>query len=91
MKKVRLSLIAAAVLLSIGGAYATKNTTKVGDSVYGVLGTDGDNYIVTSNLTGSSCTMSSNACKIQSADSPDENGEIPKDDATVSSTGTFHQ
>lgn len=88
MKKVRLTLIAAAVLLSIGGAYATKTTTKVSDTVYGVLGEDGDNYIVTTR--DGICTASTNVCKVSSPDSPDQNGEIPKMDATTQQSGDFH-
>ena len=88
MKKVRLVLIAIALTASIGGAFATKGNVKSGSTTYGVVSDDGTNYTVNSNITGSSCNRSANACLISSNTAPVD-GKIPVGDATVTQSGTF--
>ena len=88
MKKLRFGLIALAVMVSVGGAFATKSNSKVKATEYAVTGEDGTNYIVTTNLSGT-CETSTNVCKVSSSATP-VNNEIPMEGATELESGTYH-
>ncbi len=87
MKKVRLGLIALAVMVSVSAAFATKSNVHAGDTEYAVTGTDGSNYIVTTDISGP-CNLSDDACKVLSAATPTDN-EIPMSGATVVENGVY--
>lgn len=88
MKRLRFGLIAAAVILSVSGAYATKNNVKNGDTLYGVTGTDGNKYIVEAVSGSYSCDASSDVCTVESSVAP-TNGEILMSETTSPTSGTY--
>ncbi len=78
MKKIRVALVAAAILVGAGAAFASA-TARTADNTYYVTGEDGDNWVVTT--TPQTCGGSDEPCDVISNQTP-VNGEIPKSSVT---------
>lgn len=79
MKKIRAAIVAAAILVGAGAAFASA-TARTADNTYYVTGEDGNNWVVTT--TPRTCSGNNVPCKVTSNDTP-QNGEIPKSDVTI--------
>lgn len=89
MKKIKFLLIAAAVITSVGGAFATTHKTAVGSGTYGIVSEDDDYYYVS--LSSGTCDQNKTVdCEITTTDTPDGMNRVPKDANTaVSDQGNF--
>jgi hypothetical protein len=90
MKSLRLGLIALAALAGVGSAFASNHNAKVRGTEYAVIGTDGSNYIVSTNTSGKCNAAPSDVCLISSSTPPTDN-EIPMSDATVLKNGLYQE
>ncbi|TAN02076.1 MAG: hypothetical protein EPN39_00615 [Chitinophagaceae bacterium] len=79
MKKIRTALVATAIFVGAGAAFASA-ATRTASNTYYVTGVDGNNYKVTT--TPRSCPGGNLPCEVTSNDTP-QNGEIPKSDVTI--------
>jgi hypothetical protein len=78
MKKIRVALVAAAILVGAGAAFASA-ATRTADNTYFVTGQDGNNWKVTT--TPITCNGSVQPCQVTANQTP-VNGEIPKSSVT---------
>ncbi len=89
MKKVRLGLIALAVMVSVGGAFATKSNSHAKGTTYDVLSTNGDGtYTVQTDEGAGHCDDQDVACKV-SSDATPSGGKISQSGAMILETGNF--
>lgn len=78
MKNLRKAIIAAAILVGAGAAFASA-ATRTADNTYYVTGQDGNNWKVTT--TPITCNGSVQPCQVTANQTP-VNGEIPKSSVT---------
>jgi anti-sigma-K factor RskA len=89
LQKARIAMVAIVTIISLGGAYAMNSPKHQSGTTWGVVQTNANSYQVTAVTDHSACTGTMRICKIQSATAPDQNGDIPKADATVLQHGVF--
>lgn len=82
MKKLKFICAAAGVMLAVGLSVLPAHKTKAAGTTftYWVVANDGDNYMVTTSSIA--YQGGGSPCKVSSTVQEDENGEIPKEDAT---------
>jgi hypothetical protein len=92
MKKVRMGLIALAVMISIGSAFGTRTALNHRDETeYSVTAQDDPTYYTVSTDLSGGCNLGpTKACHVLSDDSPDGMGRILKVDCTTSEVGIHH-
>lgn len=78
MKNFRKAIIAAAILVGAGAAFASA-ATRTADNTYYVTGEDGSNWVV--RTTPITCNGADQPCQITANQTP-VNGEIPKSSVT---------
>jgi hypothetical protein len=89
MKKLKFAALGLALVFACCSAFTTTSTTKSGDQLYGVTGSDPNNYDVTP-ITGSyRCSQSANICTVTADPADVMNGVVPKTEAQIKELGDF--
>lgn len=87
-------MVAIVTILGLSGAHAMAPAHHQDAVSWGVVGTQGNDYIVTAVTANSFCSSSDAICKVQSEAMPDQQtGRLSKDLATPdpNAEGTFHK